>query len=109
MESIDTALILAVAGAALIAARAFRSMTSMVIDLTHELKSVISELHTSERENTALEAEVNGFDSRMAAVEARLDELSKEVQRLKGELENWRGLIEGLQPERLPSSDGKGI
>lgn len=107
MESLDTALILAVAGAALLAARAFRSMMGVVIDLTQELRSVMGELHTSECENTALEAEVGGFDSRMAAVEARLDALSQEVQQLKGELENWRGLLEGSQPERLMPPDGK--
>lgn len=106
MENIDTALILAVAGAALLAARAFRSMTGMVIDLTHELRSVIGELYSSQRENTALETQVGDFDSRMAGVEERLNILGQEVNLLKAELEAWRQqllLRSASSDDELPS------
>jgi chromosome segregation ATPase len=92
MESIDAALFLAVTGAALLAARAFRSMTGIVIDLIQELRSVLSELRTSERENTVLEAQVHDFDMRMEAIESGLNDLNQEIQHIKAELQNWRSL-----------------
>lgn len=97
LENISAELIGAVAGAALLAALAFRYLVQSVIRLNEQLQEAIDERLASEEERQTLRQKVVNLEFQVASLQSRLDEQAREIQSLQSQLLQRDQVIEGLR------------
>ena len=93
MQELSTGLFVAIAGAALMGAMAFRQLTATLIKLNDQLQESIDERRTSESERDTLQGRVAELETQLNALKIRLESQSAEIERLRTHLDECDRLV----------------
>lgn len=99
MQAWSAELIVAVAGAALLGALAYRQLTSTLIQLNNELQEAIQERRAGESEREILRTRIAELETQVGQLETRLERQSRELQELQGRLKACDELVTLLRTE----------
>jgi predicted nucleic acid-binding Zn-ribbon protein len=91
------AFVLGVAGAGLLAALAFRHLTSTLIKLNNELQETIEERRRGESERDLLRTRVAELEAQVKVLESRLEQQVSEIQHLHTRLQNCDEMVTALR------------
>ena len=97
---IGSDLIVAVGGAALLAALAFRYLVDTVLKLNRDFQELFEKYHESENARQELLDKVASLEAHVTLLERQLEEQSNEIRKLRMQLGSRDELIEQLKNQQ---------
>jgi predicted nucleic acid-binding Zn-ribbon protein len=102
MDTLSTSFIVAIGGAGMLAALAFRQLTATVIQLNQELRLAIEERKVGETERATLKQRIDDLEDHIDQMEARIEAQAEEIHTLQRQLGERDRLIAHLQTRPTP-------